>query len=310
MKILHYALGFPPYRSGGLTKFCMDIMQEQNRIGHETGLLWPGEMRMMRGTVAVRNQGICQGVQSWEVVNPLPVSYDEGIIDIKAFTMPCDQKVFTHFLLDWHPDVIHVHTLMGLYKEFIEAAKELGIRTVFSVHDFFPICPKVTMFRNEAICKCIDSCEECPECNLTALSMNKIMILQSPLYRCLKDSAISKVIRKHHRDQYLSGSAADKAESSICPDKTSLDYKKLRDYYMQMISRMDVIHYNSSLTKDVFERFYQHKNSKVVSISHSNIRDNRRIKKFLPDQLRLTYLGPQGGAKGFFVSRRLSINFG
>ena len=31
MKILHYSLGFPPYRSGGLTKFSMDLMREQIR---------------------------------------------------------------------------------------------------------------------------------------------------------------------------------------------------------------------------------------------------------------------------------------
>ena len=28
MRILHYALGFPPYRSGGLTKWCDDTAGE------------------------------------------------------------------------------------------------------------------------------------------------------------------------------------------------------------------------------------------------------------------------------------------
>ena len=29
MKILHYFLGFPPYRSGGLTKYAFDLMTAQ-----------------------------------------------------------------------------------------------------------------------------------------------------------------------------------------------------------------------------------------------------------------------------------------
>ena len=44
MRILHYSLGFPPYRSGGLTKFCLDLMIEQKNEGDEVALLWPGQM--------------------------------------------------------------------------------------------------------------------------------------------------------------------------------------------------------------------------------------------------------------------------
>ena len=33
MNVLHYALGFPPYRSGGLTKLCVDLMIQQSKEG-------------------------------------------------------------------------------------------------------------------------------------------------------------------------------------------------------------------------------------------------------------------------------------
>lgn len=35
MKIIHYFLGFPPYRSGGLTKYAFDLMKAQVNDGHE-----------------------------------------------------------------------------------------------------------------------------------------------------------------------------------------------------------------------------------------------------------------------------------
>ena len=42
MRILHYALGFPPYRSGGLTKWCVDLMIQQAKEGHcvDDALAW------------------------------------------------------------------------------------------------------------------------------------------------------------------------------------------------------------------------------------------------------------------------------
>lgn len=34
MKILHYTLGFSPYRSGGLVKYAQDLMLEEINLGH------------------------------------------------------------------------------------------------------------------------------------------------------------------------------------------------------------------------------------------------------------------------------------
>ena len=64
------------------------------------------------------------------------------------------------------------------FKAFLDAAKKKGIRLVFTTHDFFPICPKVTMFSHGKICDSIASCEACGVCNNTALSLKKIRILQ------------------------------------------------------------------------------------------------------------------------------------
>lgn len=304
MRILHYSLGFPPYRSGGLTKFCMDIMQEEKQKGYDVALLWPGKLMLLSKNVAVEQRKSYQGIQSWEIINPLPISYDEGIIDTKAFMASCDKSVFSRFLKEIVPDVIHIHTLMGLHSEFVDVAKESGIKMVFSVHDFFTVCPKVTMYRKGAICEYVNTCMECPKCNLTALSMKKIMILQSPLYRKLKDSFILKKIRKKHRDQYLSGNANDKAEYQKKALMNVEDYRKLRTYYGSMILQMDVVHYNSTITKKVFEKFFSPANSKVIPISHGDIMDRRKIKLF-GEILRLTYLGPQSGGKGFFCLKKV-----
>ena len=300
MKILHYALGFPPYRSGGLTKLCVDLMVQQAKEGHTVAMLWPGQMGFFNQKVAIKKHENVklsgQDILSFEVINPLPVSFDEGIADIAAFTKNVGAEAYRRLLDNFQPDVIHVHTLMGLHKSFLEAAKDKKIRLVFTAHDFFPICPKVTMFRHGSVCDCVQTCENCGICNATALSLNKIKILQSPIYRELKDSKIVKKLRKQHRDGYLSESTAN---DTVAPVGSADDYKKLRNYYYSLLKLMDMIHYNSSVTKRVYESVFDLPNSCIVVITHSDIKDNRKVKDYSNDCLRIRYLGPQSGAKGY-----------
>lgn len=305
LNILHYALGFPPYRTGGLTKFCMDLMNEQSKEGHNVSLLWPGRMISIHRDTYIKKHKSYGNIDNYEVYNPTPISYDEGIVDIELFLNTGNKQVYLKLLADLKIDVLHVHTLMGLHKGLLEAAKELCIKIVFTAHDFFPICPKVTMYRNGKICDCIESCEKCAECNLTALSISKIKVLQSLTYRVLKESFIVKKIRKNHRDSYLSEEiAADVDIKKIVRSKE--DYSTLRRFYSSLLEYMDVIHYNSTVTKQIYERYLKLEKPRpeVISISHSNIKDNRKIKCFdrkSDNELRITYLGPAGGAKGYFV---------
>ena len=300
MKILHYALGFPPYRSGGLTKLCVDLMVQQAKEGHTVAMLWPGQMGFVSQNVTIKKQKNVelsgQDILSFEVINPLPVSFDEGIANIAVFTKNVEVEAYRRLLDNFQPDVIHMHTLMGLHKSFLEVAKDKKIRLVFTAHDFFAICPKVTMFRHGAVCDSVQNCENCGVCNATALSLNKIRILQSPLYRALKDSKVVKRLRKQHRDGYLSESTAN---DTVTPAGTADDYKTLRNYYHSLLKLMDMIHYNSSVTKKVYESVFDLPNSCIVVITHSDIKDNRKVKDYSNDGLRIRYLGPQSGAKGY-----------
>lgn len=304
MKILHYALGFPPYRTGGLTKFCMDLMKRQCMDGHQVALMWPGQMGTFYRKVFIRDRGIVPidgkggGIRSFEIVNPLPIPYDEGISEFSAFEKNDGREAYERLLAAFHPDVVHLHTLMGLHGSFLEIAGRRNIRRVFTAHDYFPICPKVTMIRHGQICSSAKSCADCGICNVTALSLKKIKILQSPFYRALKDSEVVRRLRRYHRDRYLSGELEN--ENAV-PTGAAEDYRKLRRYYYSLLKSVDVIHYNSSVTKSVYESHFNLPDSVVISISHGDIEDHRKKKEFIPNRLRMTYLGPQRTAKGFFL---------
>ena len=210
MKILHYTLGLPPYRTGGLTKYCTDLMLTQKTQDHDVAVIWPGQMGFLCKKVKIKRVKDFKDIENYEIFNPLPVPLDEGITNIPAFTKKADILIYEEFLKKIKPDAIHFHTLMGLHYEFVLAAKQLNIKTVFTTHDYFGICPRVTFFNNNAICKNAENCSDCAACNITALSLNKIKILQSPLYRTLKNTALFKKLRANHRSEFIENNVAER----------------------------------------------------------------------------------------------------
>lgn len=298
MRILHYSLGFPPYRTGGLTKYCTDLMLEQAEQGNDVALLWPGEMRILARKTEIKKRKTWNGIGSFEIINPLPVPLDEGIADIDAYTKAVDEGIYEEFLKAQRLDAIHIHSLMGLHKELIMVAHKLSIRTVFTSHDYFGICPKVTLYHDGAVCNDDHQCSDCVRCNQTALSLMKITMLQSLLYRKTKDTAIVKVMRKRHRQEFFDDTADTKNEVVETGNDAS-DYRRLRQYYVSMLEMVDVIHFNSSVSKKVYERYIHPKSSAVVPITHRDIQDHRHRKDCHHDKLRITYLGPAKPFKGF-----------
>ena len=64
---------------------------------------------------------------------------------------------------------MHVHSLIGFPKELLEESKRLGLKTVFTTHDYFGICPRVDLFKyNHIQCDDYKSGSECVLCNLNA----------------------------------------------------------------------------------------------------------------------------------------------
>ena len=290
----------------------MDLIEQQLMDGHQAALVWPGQISIFHRKVVIKDRGIaaipgrtCK-VQSFEIINPLPVPYDEGITEFCAFEKNDGQEAYEQFLSVFQPDIIHLHTLMGLHGSFLEIAAKKQIRRVFTAHDYFPVCPKVTMFCQGQVCSSARSCADCAACNTTALSLRKIRILQSPLYRLLKNTAIVRRLRAHHRNRYLGrdmGMETGQKEALTAGNaaENAANYKKLRNHYYSLLKSTDMIHYNSSVTKSVYEDYFTLPASATINLSHGDILDRRKKKVFAPDLLRLTYLGQQSEAKGFFL---------
>ncbi|MBN1043581.1 glycosyltransferase [Clostridium botulinum] len=300
MNILHYSLGLPPYRTGGLTKYSFDLMKEQAKNKDKIYLLFPGRISLLNNKTKIKYYKNDMGINVYEIVNPLAVPLLNGISEPQEFMKSCDKDIFKEFLLRNDINVVHIHTFMGLHKELLESAKELYIKVVYTTHDYFGICTKVNFIDNNG-CLCEErNLEQCLKCNNSGYSLKTIKILQSPIYRLLKNKGITlklKILaKKLKQDKNVIHNLYD--EQIEITTNYRNEYNSLMDYYKKMFECIDYFLFNSNVARNVYKKYIEC-NGQVISITHGDIKDNRKIKDFNHDKLKLTYLGPDKKYKGF-----------
>lgn len=285
MKILHYALGFPPYRSGGLTRYVMDVMQEQQRVGHNVAMLWPGVMGHARNP-RIREHHKVKGVDSFELQNPLPVVLDKTVRDPQNFHYAVNKSAYEIFLGKYKPDVIHVHTLQGLHAEFLEVANALHIPTLFSTHDFFGLYPMNEIFPLDH--KLTD--EECTVIDQNGPKEKEICFMQSVPVRWIKGSnAVRFLIRKGTKE--VSQTVKERIDE-VKP------YSAFREYEVGIINQVDRLLYNSSISKQAYERYCTPKSSCILHVTHAKLPDKRKQSRGNDGKIHVAFLGGDRPYKG------------
>ena len=302
MRILHYTLGLPPYRSGGLTKYTNDLMKEQVKNRDDVYLLFPGHLKRNNSKTIIKRYKVVNGINVYELINPLPVPLLNGIQNPEAFMKATDYALYREFLNLNKIEIINLHTLMGLHKEFLIAAKELNIPIVYTTHDYFGLCPRVNFLdSNSIICEERNS-NKCSNCNLKADSLKKIRILQSKEYRVMKNLGIISKIKMLNSYVKFDKGLDDIGENIVLTkyNAQSSNYELLLKYYEEMFTLVDRFIFNSTITKKIYSKYINAATKgDIVSITHQDIRDNRQKKYLNSYKLRLTYLGPDKPYKGF-----------
>ena len=77
------------------------------------------------------------------------------------------------------------------------------------------------------------------------------------------------------------------------------NYEHLLNTYKEMFQAFDCIHFNSSVTESVYKKHIGESASKVLSITHSDIKDNRICRNYDGDMLHLIFIGNTSTYKGF-----------
>ncbi len=288
MKILHYTLGFQPQRTGGLVKYAEDLILEQIAQGHQVTALYPGNIRLLSKKVGIKKVSSRQ-FECYELLNSLPLALFGGISSPIAFMTPCDKNVYSTFLEEVQPDIIHIHSFMGLHKEFIEIAKNMNIRVVFTSHDYYGLAPVPHFYFNGVDYSDNNTNLAWNIMSSNALSVEKLRFFQVSFYPTIRK--LLKLLGKNPKS---------KKNLVIRDVIEEQDYSELRHYYNEMFHLIDGYLFNSSLAKNVYEiNEIQPANSIVLAITNSSIKQHQRLTT-TNDKIRVAYIGPDEEYKGYF----------
>lgn len=304
MKILHYILGIPPVRGGGLVKYALDLINAQKNSGEDTAFLIPGNTNRRKRNKTKIVKGAKKNIEIpyYVIKNALPIPMANGIKDIEWYTATGDYRVYKDFLQMFSPDVIHIHSMMGVHANFFMAANDLKIPMILTTHDYFGLCPALLLVNSEENCEAAEW-DECWKCCNGAFSKTHLVLEQSELYCwCIQRKCFIDVINKLacikvglKKSDGLQNSVSER----VCSNQAS-EYSKLRDYYQLMFKQITLFHYNSSVAEEQYKKRLPFARGRVVPITNAAIKDNRKIKKF-GHTLRVGYLGRIDKNKGYFL---------
>lgn len=294
MKVLHYTLGLPPARSGGLTQYSLALMLEQVKTD-QVYLLYPGNYSIKKRTTYIRKDSKYKNIDVYKIVNPTIIPLLHGIKKAEYIlkAKKVDEKNILDFFIAIIPDVFHVHTMMGLSPLILEIAKNMNIKIIYSTHDYYGLCLKTNFINNTNLPCDYNNCS-CAECNIDA--PNKLFLyLRNNRIILNHKSILKKIYFKKN------SSSIEKKPCKVTDNYRQKSFLQLREYYLYMFSLIDYFCFNSSISKDIYLKFIPNLKGEIIHVTNSFITDNREKKEFSKRPIRLLFIGSVKPYKGFPV---------
>jgi len=308
MRILHYTLGFPPNRSGGLINYATGIIEEQAVLGHEVYVLYPGNLDITRRTKIIENNKDRHIYKVFELRNSLPLAVFKGIKNPDKFMKQVDKQIYTDFLKKINPEIIHIHTIMGIHQEFFLAAKELNIKLLFTTHDYFGLSPEPNFYLNGTSFDKNNTIDNWIEVSKGALPTWKLRILQTNMYPLIR--YLGKKVKKKKNVFSKKTIKLEKKEKNKTLDLSRISqrdkYVCLKSYYEKIFSSIDFFHYNSNLSKEVYEYNIPSIRGQVIPITLKYLDEIKPKTKSKAKKVRIAYIGPDKEFKGFDDFKKIS----
>jgi len=183
VKIVHVANGFPPMAIAGVEQYTHALARRQ----------------MQRHDVAIfcreRAPDLAEYTVHDEIQSGLPVrrvvNNFRHVSGLKThYRNPEIEELFSVYLRETHPDVVHFQHCIGLSAGLPAAAGELGIPFVLTLHDYWYICPTTRLLtRDMALCPGPHRGADCRQCLGSAAQVSGLMH-RFPFYAQIRDALI------------------------------------------------------------------------------------------------------------------------
>lgn len=303
MHILHYIYGMPPYRGGGMIKYALDLIEVEEKMGHTVSIIYPGSIYKRNSRkIKIKREKNYYKTKVYRIKNPLPIPLGNGIKDFEWFMSEHGYAIYFEFLKNMKPDVIHIHSLMGIHGSFFEAAKQLNIRMVYTSHDYFGLCPITTLMKEKQSCM-ENNWKKCSICCRNAFSTTHLMLDQSIVVQKVLQTWIGKKtldLLMHFKAKLIQKSDSIEMQKKNAMYINEVEYQKLNGYYKDILKKIDFYHFNSEISKEEFVKRIGKVTYSVIPITNSSCVD-RRKKRSYHSPLKVGFLGGNNDFKGFPV---------
>jgi len=191
------------------------------------------------------------------------------------------------------PDIVHIQHLLYLSTKIIEEAQKRKVPVVFSLHDYWLICPQGQLLRHNRIACDGNNNSECINCILHQLSIKKSVF--STYY--FLERYVSEFLLQLFKNIYLSYCKL----SFLTKNKALSLIEERIDYMENTCSKIDLFVSPSKFLKRRFIEFGIPED-KIVFSPHGFDLDNFKILKKIPsNKLRFGFIGNLLPAKGVHI---------
>jgi glycosyltransferase involved in cell wall biosynthesis len=116
---------------GGTGLYVDALSRALGAAGHTVGVVAPD-----RGLLPRIIETQADGLEGWRLITPPSLSWAGG------WSRTSGLGVWRDLIRTWRPDVVHVHHLSGLPMGLLRTARDLGVHTVMTLHDYALPCAR------------------------------------------------------------------------------------------------------------------------------------------------------------------------
>ncbi|MEM8711818.1 MAG: glycosyltransferase, partial [Planctomycetota bacterium] len=147
LRILYVVHGFPPDTWAGTEIYTFNIASEMQRRGHEVTILARSGPEADEPEFTLRRE-------TFQGLSVIRMTHRLEFADLReSFLRSGPEIAFRQVLGEVDPEVVHFQHLIHMSAGLVEMAKDRGLATVITCHDYWGLCARVQMIRPDgAIC--------------------------------------------------------------------------------------------------------------------------------------------------------------
>ena len=143
MRILQVSHGFPPNESAGVELYTFYLSKALVHLNHEVSIFCreedPGKEEFSLRREQVGGLKVNRVVNSLTRISDSLIFYDNHFFD----------QAFLRILEEEKPDLVHFQHFIALSANLLKIAQEAGYPIIFSLHDFFILCHRIHLLKED-----------------------------------------------------------------------------------------------------------------------------------------------------------------